>query len=77
MTELKSQKINDMNFYLLEEIDPQTGLYNSKGIVGSPANVEKFFGDEEIVRRVQIFELGSFEGPIRIINSIEEFMEFQ
>lgn len=62
--------------FLLEEIDPQTGIYEAKGVVTDENQVENFLNEESIVKRVQIFILGKIEGPCQIINSWEEFMEF-
>jgi len=63
--------------FSLEEIDPKTGLYDMRGIVSDEEVVGNFLSDDGVVKRIQVFTLGQIEGPVRIINSLEEFMEFQ
>jgi len=66
--------------FSLEIMEGTTGLYEILGVVSEEEIVGNFLKTEETmnhVARVQVFTLGQIEGPVRIINSLEEFMEFQ
>lgn len=64
--------------FALEVMIPTTGLYELMGIVADEDKVKSYFENagETAVCRVEVFILGDIEGPVRIINSLEEFMEF-
>lgn len=64
--------------FVLEEMHPRTGLYGILGVTAEEGDVAHFLDhNTRIVKRVSVFTLGQQEGPVRIINSIEEFEELQ
>lgn len=67
--------------FSVEVMNPETGLYEIRGITSDEEVVEQTLtcAEDEIegVYRIQVFTLGLLEGPIQTITSIKEFMEFQ
>lgn len=67
--------------FTVELMNPETGLYDIKGVVIDEEIVKVILDakEDEVagVYRIQIFTLGQLEGPAQIIHSLEEFMEFQ
>lgn len=75
------QKIAPADYiFTLETMNPTTGLYKIDGISCDEnivMSVLRISNSTKEVHRIQIFTLGLLEGPIQIITSIDEFMEFQ
>lgn len=84
MPEPKPRKTAPADYiFTIELMNPETGLYDIKGVTSDEAAIEGILdaAEDEIsgVYRIQVFTLGllSNEGPIQTIVSLEEFMEFQ